>query len=758
VAGKTYLNNPVIETGSASTVPVLDSNKEITSSSVTPTELGHLSGVTSAVQTQLDAKATPAQITSAVGNHEADTTSVHGIADTSALATKTGSETLTNKTLTAPVIDAVILDGQASTPSNPSAGFYKIYAKDDDKVYKLTPAGVETELGAGGASSGINYASGLFSGESVAGINTYADAAAATPVDGTGGSPSISAAALNTSTPLRGTSSQRLSKGASNEQGEGWSYDFTLDRADYEGSKPVIIQFRYKTSANYANNDVRMFVYDRDGATLLNVLSLTGDGSVAYSSATTLYTGVFYPNSSNNDYRLIFHITSTNASAWDLDIIDLKITPEQTVPGAIVTPWEAWTPTGTMTANTTYTGFKRRNGDYGEYVVSIAFAGAPTSTTLTVNQPNGEVIDTAKMPSATASLTPIDGFGYVIDSGSRNIPVAVVYSSTTAVQPIANAGGAGTGITQASPITFGASDFVRFSWRVPIVGWAASAALSTTEAYLMGAKFAAAKNGVQNITTTSATKVTGWTVSKDNLAKWDSTNNRWTAPRTGRYDINAQVILINAQAEFYYINIYVNGSQVRRKFPASQAAPALDIFASIDLNAGDYVEIFVQSSADTNYDVQVANTWFTITEQQDPTVFSVYGTTALYPASGYSSGGLVNYVTTAGNYGDLDSETLQPGEYDLTAMAVWYSNGATTTTTVEFGISTTSGNSGSGLIVGQNYTLLEKTTTSGSRNPMSLLVSGIVVTTPTTYYLKSAASTSITNLQIGWSWRFRKVR
>lgn len=38
----------------ASTVPYLDSNKKIASSAVTPTELGYLSGVTSAIQTQLN--------------------------------------------------------------------------------------------------------------------------------------------------------------------------------------------------------------------------------------------------------------------------------------------------------------------------------------------------------------------------------------------------------------------------------------------------------------------------------------------------------------------------------------------------------------------------------------------------------------------------------------------------------------------------------------------------------------------------------
>jgi hypothetical protein len=41
----------------------------------------------------------------ALSNHESDTTAVHGIADTSILATTTGTQTLTNKTLTSPAIN-----------------------------------------------------------------------------------------------------------------------------------------------------------------------------------------------------------------------------------------------------------------------------------------------------------------------------------------------------------------------------------------------------------------------------------------------------------------------------------------------------------------------------------------------------------------------------------------------------------------------------------------------------------------------------
>lgn len=45
--------------------------------------------------------ATDTEVATAVSDHNADTTNVHGISDTSALATKSGTETLTNKTISA---------------------------------------------------------------------------------------------------------------------------------------------------------------------------------------------------------------------------------------------------------------------------------------------------------------------------------------------------------------------------------------------------------------------------------------------------------------------------------------------------------------------------------------------------------------------------------------------------------------------------------------------------------------------------------
>ncbi len=52
-----------------------------------------------------------------LSNHESDTTNVHGIADTSLLVTTTGTQTLTNKTITSPVISTISNTGTLTLPT-----------------------------------------------------------------------------------------------------------------------------------------------------------------------------------------------------------------------------------------------------------------------------------------------------------------------------------------------------------------------------------------------------------------------------------------------------------------------------------------------------------------------------------------------------------------------------------------------------------------------------------------------------------------
>lgn len=63
----TFNHGPIFIDLTASTVPYLDSSKKLTSSTVAPTELGYVSGVTSSIQTQLNGKATDSLVVHLAG-------------------------------------------------------------------------------------------------------------------------------------------------------------------------------------------------------------------------------------------------------------------------------------------------------------------------------------------------------------------------------------------------------------------------------------------------------------------------------------------------------------------------------------------------------------------------------------------------------------------------------------------------------------------------------------------------------------------
>jgi hypothetical protein len=72
-----------------------------------------------------------------------------------------------------------------------------------------------------------------------AGFATYADAAGTSPVDGTGGSPNVTISTTSSS-PISLDNSYLLVKDAANRQGQGWSYDFTIN----SGDKAKVLQFQ----------------------------------------------------------------------------------------------------------------------------------------------------------------------------------------------------------------------------------------------------------------------------------------------------------------------------------------------------------------------------------------------------------------------------------------------------------------------------------------------------------------------------------
>ena len=141
----------------------------------------------------------------------------------------------------------------------------------------------------------------------------------------------------------------------------------------------------------------------------------------------------------------------------------------------IITDSVAWTPTGSWTTNTTYTGRWRRIGERAYYEVKITLSGAPTSASLTVNLPAGHTIDTTKLVD-TSNLQAILGMGDDLDAGANRFLLVVKYNNTTSVL-VGAPGSSGAyvddnvQVTQIVPQTYANGDAIVLKFDVPIVGW-----------------------------------------------------------------------------------------------------------------------------------------------------------------------------------------------------------------------------------------------------------------------------------------------
>lgn len=160
------------------------------------------------------------------------------------------------------------------------------------------------------------------------------------PINGTGGVTSGVTFTRNTTTPLIGSASGDLGKSGVSEQGQGVSTDFVIDSIDK--NEILQIAFIYEASSGMilgSNSDVRVFIYDMTNNVLLPVTPKTIAGPV---STAKEYVGTFTSTSSST-YRLILHIATTDAAAWELLLDSVTVNDEinpsvaQQVPSLVLT-------------------------------------------------------------------------------------------------------------------------------------------------------------------------------------------------------------------------------------------------------------------------------------------------------------------------------------------------------------------------------------------------------------------------------------
>lgn len=427
--------------------------------------------------------------------------------------------------------------------------------------------------------------------KNVNGVVAYADAAGTRPVDGTGGTPSLTCT-RTTTTPIEGDGSLLITKGAVNDQGEGCAIAFTIP--NNQKAKVLQIEMDYivasgtfSAGSSSADSDLIVYMYDVSNSTLIEPSSIK-----FLSNSTTIsdkFIANFQTSATGTSYRLILHQATTSSSAYTVEFDNLQVKPSRYVYGTPITDWVSYTPTGSWSTNTTYTGRWRRVGDSLESDVLVSTSGAPTTSTLAINLPSGLTIDTAKTAGGTDTDSTTYGNGVAKDAGTNNyasLKIGYNNSTSVVVYTLNTAGtyAAGTPVNQVVPFTFGASDAVNIRYSVPISGWSSSTQVSDGydgRLIVFKGKVASNQALTANVTNLPLTAV------------FDSTNSfstaTYTVPSSGTYRISATLINSSGAGTFH---VYVNATQpVGYALFSGNTTEFLSGSTILNLRAGDAVTI-----------------------------------------------------------------------------------------------------------------------------------------------------------------------
>ncbi len=373
-----------------------------------------------------------------------------------------------------------------------------------------------------------------------------------TPTFGSGASGNLSIAAFNTS-PLAGSWSLRYASSTATTAGDCLASDaFTIDLEDQ--AKVMTVKFYYRAQVNPTNGDwsgtsansFAWAIYDVTNSVWIipaGAFGMTQNSGIGYC------TGTFQTSAAGTSYRLVVYNANASAGAITVDFDDFFLGPQTAPLGPAMTDWATQTVTGSWVSNTTYLCRSRRVGDEKQYIVQVSTSGAPTSASLTVNLPAGDVIDTTKLTNSTALKTVVGAEGNADDSGT-GYKLFAAYSSTTAVAARyqSNASGAESAVTQAAPFTFGASDFVVLSFQVPIAGLSSNVQMSNdTDTRVVSFRGNQASQAVTaNVTNIAFTSV------KDSHAGWNGT--QYTVPVSGDYVVAGSFVSSQGVTGVIYIN------------------------------------------------------------------------------------------------------------------------------------------------------------------------------------------------------------
>lgn len=523
------------------------------------------------------------------------------------------------------------------------------------KVYKKTGS-LDTEwqeLGSG--IGGINYIENSDAESGTAGWSTYADAAGSAPVDGTGGTANITWSRSTTS-PLRGVADFNLVKDAVNRQGQGVSYDFTIDSADQ--AKILTISADYEVlSGTFATGDLAVYVIQDPAGTPV-VLQPAGYQVTAGTNGNKLRLAATFQTASNvTSYRLCIHVASVSALAYTLAFDSVAVSPQQVVYGAPVTDWQDYTPVitavttnptlGTTTVNKARW---RRVGDSMqiEYQVKQTSAGTAGSGLYFFALPSGYAVDSSKLGYFSAH-DGVAGAGSVTIQTASTAGTGSVYAydaTRLACLFVADSIGAGG-------VTWGSANFafsnaaltVSFTAQVPILGWSSSVVVSSsTDTRVVAARF---NTSTARTTNNTAPAIIYDVVQYDTHGAYNSSTGTYVVPVSGQYKVSAFALwsaTASTVGHSFSLQLKRNGTFVSNICGTRAQTTALATFdcsgsTTFNLNAGDSLTFGGYSdTASTTIASQPLSNWVCVERISGPSQIAASESVAMraYNTSGFS--------------------------------------------------------------------------------------------------------------------------
>lgn len=463
---------------------------------------------------------------------------------------------------------------------------------------------------------------------SVGNAVAFADAAGTAPVDGNGGSPTVTIT-RTTSTPLEGNASYLFTKDAANRQGEGWSEDYILQPSD--ATKMFTLNFDYQiTTGTYTGyqapplfSDLTAWVYDVTNSVMYQVQGYQLDGAV---STTNQYSfrGQWQVPVGCLRARLIYFLGNTTTVAFTARFNNLSFGREPSVQGTVSTPWKTYTTTvaglgagsGTAVAQWSRTG--------SSVSVSIIFTkdGTPGSgaANVTFSLPSDFQIDLTALSAAGSDVNGGVAYTFAVEASAQNSTSSVrLLSGTPQLAAVFNVAGAGN-LYQGADFRAGSIASILIS-NLPVIGWGANGTLGQDAAtQVTGAYY----NGQPVLTTVASgfTTVIIPTVITDTSSAYSA--GFFTVPVAGLYNgsFGARIVGTFALNNNYGIRVMA-GTTALATFD-STAAGAVTVqavitsFDGVYILAGTQVSMQVYTQATLPTFGTGANNWFSIARVSGP--------------------------------------------------------------------------------------------------------------------------------------------